>query len=174
MINNFAKIRDRDSKGRFVIPKQPSGFDRKEYVKNYYLLNKDKISKKAIEWNKNNKEKRKAIRKKWFLANRSHKNFLNKVRIYREKGAGGTIIKKDVDKLFEEFGKMCYYCRISKATSLDHVTPISKGGTNNINNLVPACISCNSKKGAKLLIEWKPMLVYTLNQMARAQEYNNG
>jgi 5-methylcytosine-specific restriction endonuclease McrA len=155
VINNFAKIRDRDPKGRFIIPIQPSGFNLKEYVKKYYLLNKERIAKKATEWNRKNKDKRKIIKRKWFLANRGHKNFLNKVRIYREKGAGGKVTKKDADNLFEKHNKICYYCKVNKATSIDHIIPISRGGSNDINNLVPACISCNSKKGNKLLSEFK-------------------
>lgn len=31
----------------------------------------------------------------------------------------------------------------------DHVLPVTKGGTNDIGNLVPACANCNSRKSAK-------------------------
>lgn len=33
------------------------------------------------------------------------------------------------------------------AWEVDHSTPISKGGSNHLNNLFPACIPCNRKKG---------------------------
>lgn len=49
----------------------------------------------------------------------------------------------------------CVYCgRV--ADSLDHVVPVSKGGTNDAENLVPSCRSCNSSKGAKSVDEWRP------------------
>ncbi|MCU4677647.1 HNH endonuclease [Catenovulum sp. 2E275] len=33
------------------------------------------------------------------------------------------------------------------AWEVDHSIPISKGGSNHLNNLFPACIPCNRKKG---------------------------
>ena len=35
------------------------------------------------------------------------------------------------------------------------IMPIIRGGRHSIGNLLPACGSCNSSKGAKLLVEWR-------------------
>ena len=41
----------------------------------------------------------------------------------------------------------CVYCgKKPKRLSQDHLTPISKGGQGTVHNIVPACISCNSRK----------------------------
>jgi HNH endonuclease len=41
----------------------------------------------------------------------------------------------------------CWRCRQKKHTlTQDHITPLSKGGDNTASNIVPACLSCNSKK----------------------------
>ncbi|MDB4875733.1 MAG: hypothetical protein JWM41_2179 [Gemmatimonadetes bacterium] len=37
---------------------------------------------------------------------------------------------------------------------MDHVIPISRGGSHTRENVVPACRSCNSKKGDLMLLEW--------------------
>lgn len=45
----------------------------------------------------------------------------------------------------------CAYCG-EPATAIDHITPITKGGTSEWENLAPACGSCNSSKGNRLLL----------------------
>ena len=46
-------------------------------------------------------------------------------------------------------GHTCQYC-MAPATTVDHVNPVSKGGELlNPENLVAACVSCNSKKQDK-------------------------
>lgn len=46
----------------------------------------------------------------------------------------------------------CWYCGTQLDDSnytIDHVQPTSRGGNNELVNLVPACNTCNSTKGAK-------------------------
>lgn len=47
----------------------------------------------------------------------------------------------------------CQYCG-GKATEVDHVLPISKGGGNEPTNLVAACYGCNRGKSAKSVEEF--------------------
>lgn len=46
-------------------------------------------------------------------------------------------------------GDNCLSCGIAEDICMDHVIPISKGGTNSVDNLQPLCRSCNSGKGVK-------------------------
>lgn len=51
----------------------------------------------------------------------------------------------------------CTYCRCQlhwEESTIDHVVPLSKGGTNDMENLALACEPCNSRKGGKLLGEF--------------------
>lgn len=43
----------------------------------------------------------------------------------------------------------CAYCGATSRLTKDHVVPISKGGTDYIENILPACLSCNSRKRDK-------------------------
>jgi len=58
-------------------------------------------------------------------------------------------------QLFAQY-PYCTYCRCQlqwKESTIDHVVPLSKGGTNDLENLALACHPCNSLKGNKLLGE---------------------
>jgi 5-methylcytosine-specific restriction endonuclease McrA len=51
-------------------------------------------------------------------------------------------------------GQGCAYCDQACET-VDHIVPLNRGGDNQKQNLTPACRSCNSSKGDRLLSEWK-------------------
>ncbi len=55
----------------------------------------------------------------------------------------------------------CYYCgKQPKKLTMDHIIPITKGGNHTMSNIVPACQSCNSRKGnRKPLIPVQPLLL---------------
>lgn len=62
------------------------------------------------------------------------------------------INKRRRARLYERDGWRCVYCEAypgskeSELLSLDHLRPLSKGGSNRSENLVTACKSCNSKR----------------------------
>ena len=56
------------------------------------------------------------------------------------------------------FGGTCAYCggtvRKGQRLTRDHLEPVSKGGRTIQSNIVPACGSCNSSKGAEDFKDW--------------------
>lgn len=51
----------------------------------------------------------------------------------------------------------CVWCTAPIETeqrTLDHVTPRAHGGTDSTRNLVTACLTCNSARGAKTLLQF--------------------
>ena len=47
-------------------------------------------------------------------------------------------------------GYCCQYCGDENANTVDHVIPISKGGTDEPENLVAACSRCNYSKNDRI------------------------
>jgi 5-methylcytosine-specific restriction endonuclease McrA len=53
----------------------------------------------------------------------------------------------------------CFYCHVQTGKlTVDHVIPLSRGGTNWIENIVPACESCNYSKQDKTGEEYMSVL----------------
>lgn len=89
-----------------------------------------------------NPEKVRAKRRAWA---KTQKGVLaNRAARHKRRGAPYTDeAKKWIASLVDP---VCFYCgRIG--TEIDHMTPISRGGTGERANLVPCCRRCNSRKG---------------------------
>ena len=48
----------------------------------------------------------------------------------------------------------CVYCHADEPSHIDHVVALSRGGADELSNLLPACADCNKSKGAKPLGQW--------------------
>ncbi|MEI6347008.1 MAG: HNH endonuclease signature motif containing protein [Bacteroidota bacterium] len=65
-------------------------------------------------------------------------------------------IKENRLKVFERDSFKCHYCdkQLTRfSATLDHIQPVSKGGDNSYDNLVTACLHCNSRRGAKPVMD---------------------
>lgn len=64
-------------------------------------------------------------------------------------------------------GLACVYCgdTIEEGTkfTLDHITPVSKGGTNKPKNLVTCCHRCNSSRGNRSVVKFADAVASYLN-----------
>jgi len=81
----------------------------------------------------------------------------------KEKNIINTLTAKEWEDILEKHNYRCAYCGIEfdceNLPTKDHVMPISKGGNNVRENIIPACKSCNSKKNNKLLSVFKEGLL---------------
>jgi hypothetical protein len=59
------------------------------------------------------------------------------------------------DELTKRDGYKCVNCEIESDLAIDHILPVSRGGTNEPRNLQLLCGRCNSSKGTKTMEEWK-------------------
>lgn len=72
------------------------------------------------------------------------------------KGSIEHFRKVDIDILRKKLGFRCKWCnRKILKFHIDHIIPLSKGGTNGPSNITIACPSCNVRKGSMLPTEWQ-------------------
>ena len=125
----------------------------REYSREYYKANAEQCRDASLRWYRANLEWAKKNHREWCSVN------LEKTRVYkhRRRAAEGSFTKEEVDTLLESQWYECAYCGadlLERSYHLDHIVPVSKGGTSYIENIAAACPSCNLSKGAKDLDEW--------------------
>lgn len=77
----------------------------------------------------------------------------DKFRAYSEARGAAPFDNEALDYCDLIAGDPCVYCG-SPSESVDHVDPVAAGGKSQWENLAPACMTCNSSKGAKSLLEF--------------------
>lgn len=106
-----------------------------EYLRKYYVENRDKLLARAIAWPAANPEK-KAIQ--------SHKRRALET-------AAGSYTLDEWRAVMDQYGHRCRMCACEGKMTVDHVIPLSKGGSNTVENLSPLCKPCNSRKNNRIL-----------------------
>jgi hypothetical protein len=64
----------------------------------------------------------------------------------RRRGAVGFHTSDEWKALQAAHGGLCAYCRLRPGVTKDHIVPLSRGGSDWIENIAPACRSCNARK----------------------------
>lgn len=126
----------------------------------YYAANRDKVRVRRARYYAENREKKKAYSAKYKRDNPEKRRANNQRYRAKKLNAPGTFTASDWKSKLEYYGYRCRYCGIHKSETnegwleADHAIPLSRGGTNWISNIVPACKSCNCSKHAKTFKEF--------------------
>ena len=153
----------------------------KEYFKKYYMENKDDLKERSIEWRNKNKDRAKELLKLYKEKNKDkiiaeRKKNLERSRGYNAKRrakmrqSGGSFKKKDIDDMFISQSGLCVACGVNLINSgyhIDHKVPLSKGGTNWIENIQLLCPSCNLSKNNKDYDLWLAEIVLNRESLSR-------
>lgn len=130
-------------------------------VKAYTEANKEKVLKYHSRYHAANTEKVQTWARAWRRNNPERKAHHSNTRRARKAGNGGSHTLEELVEKFSSMGNACYYCGSSGRMSVDHMTPLSRGGRDDIQNIVPACRSCNSRKNIKTAQEYFAVLQRT-------------
>ena len=108
------------------------------------------------QYRKANREKIAEQKKQYYQNNREVFRLQDQRRRARKANAAGHCTREQLRARFEYYGNRCVYCGSEENLQVEHLIPISKGGSNWPANLAPACESCNKSKHArKTFVEFK-------------------
>ncbi len=112
-----------------------------EYSRRYRETHREKTRESSKQYAKNNPKKRCT----------NQQNYMA-----RKKNVGGSFTATDIKDLYATQGGRCYYCSvdIEAGYHIDHMFPISRGGTNGPENLALSCAPCNLSKHTKTAEEF--------------------
>ena len=78
--------------------------------------------------------------------------------------AEGAFTPAEWDELVLVHGGRCAYCREAAPLEPDHRTALSRGGSNRIENILPACHRCNARKHRMTEAEFRARLAADKDQ----------
>jgi 5-methylcytosine-specific restriction endonuclease McrA len=99
--------------------------------------------------------------KKWRAANTERARAYVRLAGHRRRAAAGgdRIRVEDWERLLKKHKGRCAYCgEKPMLIEADHRTPLSRGGRNTIDNILPACRGCNRRKRTKTEAEFRAWL----------------
>ena len=131
----------------------------------WHHQNKEKSHLRNKKWRTENREKRNEITRKSWAKHREkrtresvawgRKNKTARISIAhayraRMRNAEGRFTKEEFQQRITEQNNSCFYCGCELIVPVaEHKTPLARGGTNYISNIVASCASCNCSKGTK-------------------------
>jgi 5-methylcytosine-specific restriction endonuclease McrA len=119
-----------------------------------------KLKANTARWKENNRPAALAQRARYRVKNKDQVNLYDAIRQAKQRAdrIGAPSIPYTANDLIAMWGPRdewkCVYCGTGENMSLDHYVPLANGGTDAWYNIVPACTSCNSKKGCKPVIQF--------------------
>jgi len=128
-------------------PPRPERF--RERDRRYYAQNPAAARAKTAQWRAKNRPKLQAYAREYARSHRAASRMKSKQRRARKAHAPvNDFTHVQWVTMQASYDHRCAYCgkRAKGHLTQDHITPLSKGGSHTLHNIVPACRLCNFKK----------------------------
>lgn len=143
------------------------------YAREWLRRNPEKAREAVRRWNKSHPEQRRAAKRLYYARHSEQHNAIMAAyhkahpEVRRAKGnayrarareAEGQFTSAQWVALVEQYQNKCAYCGADGPLEIDHRIPLSRGGTNSIDNILPACGRCNRRKHRRTDSEFRARL----------------
>ena len=113
------------------------------------------------QWYAKHRTKRLEYTRQWYQRNHDYKVARDNLRRAQQmKSPTNDFTKAQWQAMKAHYKHHCVYCgKLCQRLTMDHITPLARGGAHTVTNIVPACMACNQKKHAyKPLVPVQPLL----------------
>jgi 5-methylcytosine-specific restriction endonuclease McrA len=97
-------------------------------------------------WDRANPKSASARRARYRLRHPDVRRVIDQARRAREANAAGSFSAAEWLELVARYSGRCAYCGAQGPLQQDHRIPLARGGSNGIENILPACGRCNRRK----------------------------
>lgn len=115
----------------------------------YWLKNRGRINARTREKRRFNPGRFRAIDRARYWRNPEKRRMQSRIVRGKRTGSTDTYTGRQFHDLVKQYNHRCAYCGIKLTPAnitADHKVPLARGGTNTIENIVPACRPCNQEK----------------------------
>lgn len=131
----------------------------RDYEKKYYQKHREEKIKRVKEYRENNPEKVYQSRKRWKDENKEKYRQYHREERVRKMNARGSHTAEEWELLKKQVGYTCLRCKKKEPfldlnypwLTEDHIVPLIKRGSDDMDNIQPLCIKCNDIKWTKII-----------------------
>ena len=119
----------------------------------YAMFRKEKLpfyEQNSYKGVRTKKESKQIYHRNYCISHPENIAHLKARRYARKKNAEGSHTLKEWEDLKKRYKNICAICKLEKKLTKDHIIPLSKGGSDLIENIQPLCRNCNSRKNNKI------------------------
>jgi len=152
------RAKDSATAGRWIKTHRPSVNARR---KRHWAANRGRLREYARLKRERNPERIRLLDRQRYVRHREKRILLSIAVRAKRLQAEGNATPEQCRELLEQFKSCCGYCHTPltyKNKTYDHKTPLSRGGTNYIENLIPSCRPCNARKHTRTYEEFVKLI----------------
>lgn len=103
------------------------------------------------KWYEKNKARRAEYARNYYQTHREEVDAKKERRRKLIMATGGQFNREQFAAMCVRFGNICLSCKKKTRLEVDHIVPLSQGGTHDESNIQPLCHACNVRKGTRTI-----------------------